>query len=107
MRYWIPMFLIFFFLGCGRDVVRTEYVTVPDDGGSDPVDPPVDEKPSYQETQALLNVYCLKCHANASFITSEKGLLASAAKQRVWNKQMPPNQEALPDAERKLILAFF
>lgn len=107
MRCCLVLFVVFFFLGCGRDVVRTEYVAVPDVGGGDPVDSPVDGKPSYQETQALLNTYCLKCHGSAAFMGSEKGLLASAAKQRVWNKSMPPNQESLPDAERKKILAFF
>lgn len=111
---WIKFLLVvFFFAGCGRDIVRTKYVPVPtgdSGGGGGPVDrPPAPngDKPSYGETQALLNNYCLKCHANAAFMESEKGLLASQAKQRVWNKSMPPNQNDLPDAEREKILAFF
>lgn len=104
------LFVAFFFLagGCGTDTVRTRYVPI------DPIDPGApspprggDEKPSYQETVALLNTYCQKCHSSAAFMGSEKGLLASAAKQRVWNKSMPPDQSSLPDVERKKILAFF
>lgn len=96
---------------CGRDTVQTKYVPVP--GEPAPTKPGggggggADQQPSYQETVALLNTYCQKCHANAAFMQSENGLKASAAKSRVWNKSMPPDQSALPDQERRKILAFF
>ena len=108
---------VFFFLaGCGRDVVRKVYFPVdtgtpPPSGGGTTTPPPPSgggsDAPTYQETQALLNTHCLRCHASAAFMGSEKGLLASSAKERVWSKSMPPNQDDLPDEERKKILAFF
>ena len=107
--------LAFIFLfGCGQDRVVTEYVPVP---------PPSDGRPpsggggggggggapSYQETQALLNNYCLSCHSTAQFMGSERALRSSAVAGRLRSGSMPPSNagKKLPDAERKKILTFF
>lgn len=113
MKLIFSILILAFVFSCGSDTVHTKYVPIPDGGTTtDPgTQPPApgggDTAPSYQETVALLTTYCQKCHVNAAFMKSEVGLIASAAKNRVWNKSMPPDQSSLPDPERRKILAFF
>lgn len=97
-----------FIFGCGQDRIIKEYVPVPAPGGTTP---PAGGggAPSYQETQALLNSYCLSCHSTAQFMGSERALRSSAAASRIRSGSMPPSNagKRLPDSERKKILNFF
>ena len=100
-----------FLSGCGSDRVVREYVPVPG-GGTGQVPGSgtgTGGKPSYQETQALLNNYCQACHSTAQFMQSERALRSSAVKDRVRSGNMPPSNagKRLPDDERKKILNFF
>jgi len=100
------------FYGCGTDRVVKEYVPIPAGSGGTKIPPPIGGGgggPSYGETQALLNTYCVSCHSTAQFMGSEKALRASATKDRVRSGNMPPSSATreLPDAERKAILTFF
>ena len=118
MKLLIFLSVILLSLSCGTE--RVTYRDAPSDGGGgDPGggggsgggDPGGGGngggKPSYAEVQGLLNNYCASCHANANFMKSERGLRDSSVKQRVQNRSMPPNANALPEEERKLMLAFF
>jgi len=96
-----------FLCGCGSDRVVREYVPAPSTGGTGGTGSTGD-KPSYQETQALLNNYCQACHSTAQFMQSERALRSSAVKDRVRSGNMPPSNagKRLPDEERKKILNF-
>lgn len=98
-----------FMFGCGTDRVIKEYVPVPAPSGGTPPSGGGGGTPSYQETQALLNSYCLSCHSTAQFMGSERALRSSAVAARVRSGSMPPSNagKRLPDTERKKILTFF
>ena len=73
----------------------------------DPVDP--GGRPSYQRVASLLNTYCAQCHASATFMTNESSLRASAVKNQLYSKRMPPANAAkvLPENVRAEVLLFF
>jgi len=89
---------------------------------SDPV-PPAQQRPpagpgdpgpsigdiSYPEMQALMNNYCLSCHASARFMQSEQALRGSRVQEELTTRQMPPRNspKQLGDAERGLMISFF
>ena len=103
------LLLMFALAGCGGETTRTEYVPIPSTGTTQPPTGGGSQngKPSYQETQALLVTHCQQCHANATFMQSERQLRASSVLNRVRSRNMPPNGGNLSDAERRRIIAFF
>jgi hypothetical protein len=68
-----------------------------------------DDKVSFSEMQGLLDTYCSQCHANSPFMQGEANLKRSTAKDRIWSRNMPPNNAAnqLGEADRKRMLLFF
>lgn len=102
------IFAFLFFLGCGGETTRTEYVPIPNQGeGQQQPGGGQTGKPSYQETQALLITHCQNCHGNSNFLKSERQLRASSVLNRVRSRSMPPNGGSLDDATRRRIVSFF
>jgi len=103
------IFAFLFFLGCGGETTRTEYVPIPGGGstGGNTGGGNQNGKPSYQETQALLITHCQSCHANSNFLKSERQLRASSTLNRVRSRSMPPNGGSLGDIDRRRIISFF
>ena len=106
------LFLLAF--GCGQEKVETRYVEVPVEQ-PDP-DPDPDPDPggggttvSFTEMQDLLDTYCSQCHASSPFMQNEANLRRSTAKDRIWSRNMPPNNAAteLGEADRRKMLIFF
>jgi hypothetical protein len=108
------LILILFFFGCGREDPHIKYVNAPptqtppsqppnpgNGGGSDQV--------TFAEMQGLLDTYCSQCHASSPFMQSEANLKRSTAKDRIWSRNMPPNNAANPlgESDRKRMLLFF
>lgn len=62
-------------------------------------------KTSFADAQAIMQKYCVECHATAPFTKSEQALVASSAKNRVQNSTMPPpysNQMSAGDKQKFL-----
>lgn len=108
MKFIIACLMLVFASACGTDSHTYDRppVTGPPPGGGGGT-PGGDL--SYAEMNGLLQNYCAACHASAQFMQSESALLASSAKNRIWNESMPPSNagKKLPDTERALMLTFF
>lgn len=99
--------------GCGTETKTVEYVpTEPSPGGGGSGGgggggSGGGEKLSYSLMADKMDQYCSACHASNGFMQNEEALRRSGVRDQLWSKSMPPNQNALPDRERQLMLSFF
>jgi hypothetical protein len=104
--------LLLFMISCGQEKPHIKYVEAP------PVQQPPNAQPNpgsgsddvtYTEMQRLLDTYCSQCHSSAPFMQSEANLRRSSAKDRIWSRNMPPNnaQTELGETDRKKMILFF
>lgn len=65
-------------------------------------------KTSFADAQAIMQKYCVECHASAAFTKNEQALVASSAKSRVQNSTMPPPYSTqLSAGDKQKFLGFF
>jgi hypothetical protein len=62
---------------------------------------------SWAEMRTLFNRNCVQCHANDAFGQSEAAMRASLSEAKIRNRSMPPNQNAMSEADRDAMLNFF
>jgi len=107
MRFLIAM-LIMIMTGCGAPAPQQQgqqpgqpqptLTPTPNPGG----------KASFSDAQALMQKYCVECHATAAFTKNEQALIASSAKNRVQNSTMPPPYSTQMSAgDKQKFLTFF
>ena len=104
------IFFLLVLLGCGSG--KTEYVQSPGSGqrpGGGTGGDPTTGKASFAEAQQIMNQYCLACHANAPWLSSERGLRQSSVRTRTANRNMPPLNapQQMPEDARARLLSFF
>lgn len=65
-------------------------------------------KTSFADASAIMQKYCVECHASAAFTKSEQALIASSSKNRVQNSSMPPPYATqMQAADKAKFLGFF
>ncbi len=101
------LLLLVLALGCGDKGEKTKIVEI-----EKPIPIPCDpgggnEGTSWTEMRTLFNRNCAQCHANDPFGQSEQALRDSLAQAKILNRSMPPNQNAMSEADRQQMLNFF
>jgi hypothetical protein len=110
MNMFLLMISFLLINGCGTERTVENRTPAPQPGPAPTPDPGDDnDELSYPEMQALLNSYCLSCHASARFMQSEQALRGSRVEEELLTRSMPPPNanKQLPDAERSLMISFF
>jgi hypothetical protein len=96
------------FYACGAPAPQQQG---PQPSGPQPTPTPTPNpggKTSFADASAIMQKYCVECHATAPFTKSEQALVASSSKNRVQNSTMPPpyaTQMAAGDKQK--FLSFF
>jgi len=103
------------FLSCGEKDTVVQEREVPvfppgcDKDGCKPEPPPPGGDPiNYAEMQGLMNQFCAKCHASASFMVNERNLRASPVYDWIYTNRMPPQgAPQIPQTFRQDMLNWF
>src|SRR6478752_1833363 len=88
MKLLIALFMLL--IACGAPTPQQAQQPTPQPQPTPTPGPNPGGKTSFADAQAIMQKYCVDCHATAAFTKQEQALVASSAKNRVQNSTMPP-----------------
>lgn len=106
------VFLLLLIVSCGGPLVEvSDSGNPPTPTPTTPTNPeptPGKERINFEEAVEIMDTYCAQCHANSSWMDSERELRNSSVEAQTKNKNMPPSYSntEMPDDVRKLFLTY-